>query len=343
VLGTASVAEAYEPDPELLEAAEQEGALTIIHGMPQVAMQAFAARFNEKYPSINIEIERQQGLAVYEKFNAETRGGANLRDIVMVADVGAYRKLVADGMIMNHRVPNDEDIPDRFKIDGYAYVAYLTEIVIAVNAQLVSEEEGEVLREWEGILDPRWKGRIGTTYPSGGSSYGPLYMYLHSEYSDRFGEDFLRGVAGQDPQIFSSTATALERLISGETVVQFTHWESHILPKWERGAPIRWYAPKPTPSYGNSYFGIAAKAPHPNAAKLFLNWFMSDEGATAVNEIYSSKSTVSNHVDQRDLPDESWYMPITDTYTPDPDGWIEHRDADVQLWSEIFDFKPGIK
>src|SRR5690606_4052996 len=118
--------------------------------------------------------------------------------------------------VMNHRVPNDADIPARFKIDGYAYVAYLTEIIVAVNSQLVSEEDGAVLREWEGILDPRWKGHMGTAYPSGGSGYGPLYMYLHSEYADRFGEKFLKGVAAQDPQIFSSTATAFQRLVSGE-------------------------------------------------------------------------------------------------------------------------------
>jgi iron(III) transport system substrate-binding protein len=260
---------------------------------------------------------------------------------VMVADVGAYRRLVDDKMIMNHRVPNDADIPAKFKIDGYAYVTYLTTTVVVVNDKLVSQEEGAILREWEGILDPRWKGRIGTTYPAGGGVYGPLYMYLRPPTPGRFGEKFLRGVAAQQPQIFNSTATAIERVISGEIHVLFTHFEADAIPKWRNGAPIRWYAPKPTPSFGNTYFGIAAKAPHPNAAKLWLNWLLSEDGATAFNKVYASISTLSTHKDQRDLPTASWYMPITETFTPDLDGWIKYQDADVKLWREIFNYKPG--
>jgi hypothetical protein len=74
-----------------------------------------------------------------------------------------------------------------------------------------------------------------------------------------------------------------------------------------------------------------------------MNWILSDEGATAVNKIYASKSTLSTHKDQRDLPKASWYMPITDTYTPDRDGWIKHHDTDVKLWTQIFNYSPGRK
>ena len=339
VAGTARAASSG--DAALIEAAKKEGNLSIIHGMPQVAMQGLTKAFNRLYPFINVEIERQQGLAVYEKFNTETRAGSNLRDIVMVADMAAYRKLVENKMIMNHRVPNDADIPAKFKIDGYAYVAYLTTIVVIVNDKLVSQEEGAILREWEGILDPRWKGRIGTTYPAGGSAYGPLYMYLRPPTPGRFGEKFLRGIAAHQPQIFNSTATAMERLMAGEIHVLFTHFESDAIPKFSQGAPIRWYAPKPTPSFGNSYFGIAAKAPHPNAARLWLNWLLSEDGATAINKVYASVSTLSTHKDQRDLPTASWYMPVTETFTPDLNGWIKYHDADVKLWREVFNYKPG--
>ena len=341
LLGPAAAA-SNESEAALIEGAKKEGHLSIIHGIPQGVMQAFGKEFNRKYPFISVEIERQQGLAVYQKFNAETRGGANLRDVIVIADVGAMTKMVADKMMMNYVAPNDADYPAKFKIPGYAYVIYLTEIVVAVNSALVSEKEGAILRDWKGILDPRWKGHIGTTYPSGGSSYGPLYMFLHG-FPDKFGVPFLRAVAAQKPQIFASTATALERLISGEIQVLFTHWESHLLPRWKKGAPVRWYAPKPTPSYGNTYQGIAAKAPNPNAAKLWMNWILSDEGATAVNKIYASKSTLSTHKDQRDLPKASWYMPITDTYTPDRAGWIKNHDGDVKKWSEVFNYTPGMR
>ena len=328
-------------DPALIEAAKKEGNVSIIHGMPQDAMQGLTKEFNRIYPGISVEVERQQGLSVYEKYNTETRSGSNLRDIVMVADMAAYRKLVENKMILAHRVPNDVDIPAKFKIDGYAYLAYLTTIVVLVNDKLVTQEEGAILKNWEGILDPRWKGRIGMTYPDGGASYGPLSMYLRPPVAGRFGEKFLKGIATQQPQIYNSTATAMERLISGEIHVLFTHFESDAIPKLAKGAPIRWYAPKPTPSFGNSYFGIAAKASHPNAAKLWLNWLMSEDGATAVNKVYASTSTLSTHKDQRNLPKTSWYMPVTETFSPDLDGWSKFQEADQKLWREIFNYKPG--
>jgi iron(III) transport system substrate-binding protein len=328
-------------DAALVEAAKKEKSLSIIHGMPQANMQGLAKAFNRLYPFISVEIERQQGLAVYEKFNTETRSGSNLRDIVMLADMAATRKLAENKMILNYRVPTDADIPAAFKIDGYAYAAYLTTMVVIVNDKLVSQEEGKILREWEGILDPRWKGRIGTSYPAGGSVYGPLYMYLRPPTPGRFGEKFLRGLAAQQPQIYNSTATAIERVMAGEIHVLFTHFESDAIPRWEQGAPIRWYAPKPTPSFANAYFGIAAKAPNPNAAKLWMNWLLSEDGATAVNKISASISTLGTHKDQRDLPKAPWYMPVTETFQPDADGWLKYQDADVKLWREIFNYKPG--
>jgi iron(III) transport system substrate-binding protein len=342
VLSAASTAHAASSsDAALVEAAKKERNLTIIHGMPQANMQGLAKAFNRLYPFIEVEIERQQGLAVYEKYNTETRSGSNLRDIVMLADMAGYRKLIENKMIMNYRVPTDAGIPAQFKIEGGAYAAYLTTMVVIVNDKLVSQEEGKILKEWEGILDPRWKGRIGTAYPAGGSVYGPLYMYLHPPTPGRFGEKFLKGIAAQQPQIYNSTATAIERVIAGEIQVLFTHFESDAIPRLEQGAPIRWYAPKPTPSFANAYFGIAAKAPHPNAAKLFMNWILSEDGATAVNKISASISALSTHKDQRDLPKASWYMPVTETFAPDVDGWIKYQDADVKLWREIFNYKPG--
>ena len=68
-LGPAAAASSDEA--ALIEGAKKEGHLSIIHGIPQATMQAFAKEFNRKYPFVSVEIERQQGLAVYQKFNAE--------------------------------------------------------------------------------------------------------------------------------------------------------------------------------------------------------------------------------------------------------------------------------
>jgi hypothetical protein len=146
--GGAAAAGASEAD--LVAGAQKEGALSILHGMPQPTLEALAAEFKKKYPFLNIEIERQQGLAAYEKFAQESRAGANLRDVVHVADLAGYQRLVADQMILQYRVPTDSRLQAAFKIgDARAYIPYKTEIVVPVNDQLVSRAEGEVLKTWE--------------------------------------------------------------------------------------------------------------------------------------------------------------------------------------------------
>lgn len=333
---------AGESEAALVVGAQKEGKLSILHGMPQETLEALGETFKKKYPFLTLEIERQRGLASYEKFSNETRARSHLRDVVHVADIPAYRRLVADKMIMQYVVPTDARFPAAFKIgNGYAYIPYKTEIVIPVNDQLVSKEEGAVLRQWEGILDPRWKGRIGMSDPSGGAAYATVLMLLHPPVPNRFGVDFLKKLAAQQPQIFGNTTTAIQRLLGGDIHVLFTHWESDSVTQFQKGAPIRWYAPPPVPSYGNSPYGISANAPHPNAAKLWQNWFMGTEGATALNKIYFSKSTMTGHTNVVDLPKADWYMPIQEAFVPDPDVWEKNYKDDVALWQEIFNYKPG--
>jgi iron(III) transport system substrate-binding protein len=326
----------------LVSAAQKEGSLSILHGMPQETLEALGAEFKKKYPFLTLEIERQRGLASYEKFVRESRAGTHLRDVVHVADVPAYRRLIADNTILQYRVPADARFPASFKIgDGYAYIPYKTEVVVPVNDLLVSPAEGQVLRDWEGILDPRWKGRIGMSDTSGGAAYATVLMVLHPPVPNRFGADFFQKLAAQDPKIYNNTTTAIERLLAGDIHVLFTHWEADALTQLQKGAPIRWYAPAPVPSYGNSPYGISAHAPHPSAAKLWQNWFMGDEGATALNKIYNSKSTMQGFSNVVDLPKTDWYMPITDAFVPDPDVWAQNQEADIKLWGQIFNYRPG--
>lgn len=331
-----------ESEASLIEGARKEGTLSILHGMPQVTLEALAGEFKKKYPFATVEIERQQGLAAYEKYASEFRSGTNIRDVVHVADIAGYQRLITDNMIMQYKVPTDSRYPAAFKLgDGHAYITYKTEIVIAVNDQLVSKDEGKVLENWEGILDPKWKGRIGTLEPAGGTTYAIVMMLLHPPTPGRFGEDFLKKFAAQEPTIFNNTAVAMERLLAGQVHVLFTHWEADALNRLQTGAPVRWYAPKPVPSFGNSPYGIAAKAPHPNMAKLWQNWFCGEEGATQLNKLYNSKSTMEGFNNVVDLPKADWYMPITDSWVPNPDDWAKYQAGDQQVWSRTLNWKIG--
>ena len=102
--------------------------------------------------------------------------------------------------------------------------------------------------------------------------------------------------------------------------------------KWQQGAPIRWVHPKPTVAYGNTWFGISKYAPHPYAARLFLDWVMSDDGAVAVQTKYGGIPTLKGVPDERPVTRQAWYMPITDKYTIDWNRWVADSDKDFAIW-----------
>lgn len=160
-------------------------------------------------------------------------------------------------------------------------------------------------------------------------------MFLDPALKDKFGEDFLRKVAAQNPAVYADPVVALDRVIAGEQDFTFWSWDGIAATKWQQGAPIRWVFPKPTPTLGLSWQGVSKYAPHPNAARLFQNWFLSEGGASALQQYYGTPTTIANFPDTRPVVKESWYRPVTDEYRVNFDLWATHFTRDMKTYIAI--------
>src|SRR3546814_18092619 len=115
------------------------------------------------------------------------------------------------------------------------------------NPEVVTEEEAEKLRDWRGILDPAFKGRLSLVEPRFGVTMAPLLYVMNNE---ALGEDFLRALKAQDPAVFLNTAQARDALLPGHKPVSWgAQWENVSLSATEHGAPIRFPLPHPPASY----------------------------------------------------------------------------------------------
>jgi ABC-type Fe3+ transport system substrate-binding protein len=76
----------------------------------------------------------------------------------------------------------------------------------------------------------------------------------------------------------------------------------------------------------------SAHAPHPNAARLFLNWAGSEAGAVAFQTKYLAATTIEGVPDQRSFTTEDWYKPMTEPYAVDFDRWTANYEADLDRW-----------
>jgi iron(III) transport system substrate-binding protein len=328
-LSTASEAALYE-------AAKKEGKLVWYVGGPLDGMNAIAAEFEKEYPGIKVETMRLVGVQQYQRFLDETNAKKHLADVLQNTDYPSMLSLVEDGHIAEWRIPIFDRIPEMYRIKDFAYAQYTSTNAIIYHENKLTEEEIRLLQSgWEAVLDPRFKGRFSVSPMKCGVCYAPIHMFLDPKLKDRYGPEFLKKLAASKPATYSEVLVAIDRVIAGEQDFTLSGWEAAGAVKLKAGAPIRWLFPQPTPEYGNSWQGISIYAPHPNAARLFLNWTNDDRGAGAMERVYGSQSTLEGLIDQRPYVKAPWYKRPAEIYPVDQKRWDLNYHKDMDLWASL--------
>ena len=266
----------------LVAAAKAEGTLTFYHTTAIDPTAVWTGAFTKKY-GITTQNVRGPSYPLFERWLTEERVGQHIADVIQITDTVLIESAHEEGLIADYTPASAAGIRPEMKKEGVWYTAFVNAMGIAWNStKVVSPEEEKLIREggWNVLTDPRWKGRIATGTPaSGGSSYSYVYMFLGGK-RDQFGPDFLAKMAALKPQVYDSKSPMYDRLAAGEHAIVDQASQSDMGGFYLKGAPIRWVFPTPTPA-NLTVQTISAKAPHPNAARLFQDWAMSEEGQAA--------------------------------------------------------------
>src|SRR5690606_30344101 len=146
-------------------------------------------------------------------------------------------------------------------------------VAIAFNTDEI--KEGEQPTKWTDLADPKWKGKILLTNPTVADNYlGWL------DAMERFnGIDYLKSLSGQNYTLTTSGASGAQMVAAGAHLVNaptFASFSETLIN--EKGAPLKVQFMTGPTVISPRDIGIVAEAPHPNAARLFLHWLLSDEG-----------------------------------------------------------------
>jgi len=162
---------------------------------------------------------------------------------------------------------------DRDQTYIYSSQAYLTDS-IWYNSSMVRPEE---IRSYNDLLQPSWSGKIGFLDPrtpgAGDSTWAHLWKVK--------GEEYLKKLVAQKLFISRDQRVLAENLARGTSAMVLGLVYYSYLPFIKAGLPIK---PLPIPkegTYGTGGSGnlaILKKPPHPNATKVFVNWFLGKEG-----------------------------------------------------------------
>lgn len=270
VLSALFVSHAWaQSEDELVRGAKKEGKVVFWSSMRIDDSKALASGFEAKYPFVKVDIFRAGGEQIVNRAIAEHLAGNTTYD---VPNAFALKVLQNRGMLQPYAAPEAAHYPTGFKDPQHYWVSlYSGYNVIGYNTKLATQ--GEAPKDWGDLLSPRWKGKLGMD----NEEYF-WYAGMVKYWGEEKGKRYMESLARQELQWRSGHALLADLMSVGEFPVAVVVYPDHIEQMKAKGQPVEWVKTTDPILVNLAPIGIAAKAPHPNSAKLFMNYSISKEG-----------------------------------------------------------------
>jgi len=274
-------ATAQAAEAALIEAAKKEGRVlwytTLI--VNQVVIPLKTA-FEKKYPGVTLDYARNDEGPTAIRLLNEAKAGKVQADVFDGLTVNVPLK--REGLLARIVIPNAADYPAEMKdADGAWHALLLFVFGPGYNTGLVSKAEAP--KTYQDLLDPKWKGKMAWNPNSSAGAIGFVGNILLSMGQDA-GMDYLRALAKQNiVNVEASSRAILDQVIAGEYPVGLMMFNNHTVISARKGAPSDWTPLEPVPVAFDA-LGIMKDAPHPNAARLLVEFLLSEEGQTVLKD-----------------------------------------------------------
>jgi ABC-type Fe3+ transport system substrate-binding protein len=283
LLGTALMAAlpVRAADRALVEGAKKEGKVawytTLIVNQ---AIRPLQQAFEQKYPGVRLEYSRADDSPTALKILTEARAGGVQADIFD----GLYNMMALRraGLLAPYRPPNaDQYSQALWDPDGYWIAILIYVFAPGLNTDLVpSSEAPRALRD---LLDPRWRGKMAWNPNSIAGAPGFVGNVLMSMGEER-GMNYLRALSRQQiVNVEASSRAILDQVIAGEYPIGLMMFNHHTVISARKGAPTTWLKLEPVPVAPDG-IALLKDAPHPNAARLLMEFLTSQEGQQVLRQ-----------------------------------------------------------
>ncbi|MEA2737772.1 MAG: iron(III) transport system substrate-binding protein [Acetobacteraceae bacterium] len=271
--------------PDLVEAARKEASLTwYIAQVDTQTAEAMGHAFSTQFPGVTVSVIRTTGQVAYERLLQDLKNGAPQCDVFSSTDTSQYPALKKRGALADYTPAGAATLLPAFqKVSdpGYMYPSSATAHLLIYNSMQVKPANAP--KAWTDLLDPRWKGRVATGHPAFSGCTGIWVLALTKTYGWDYFEKLAKnnpriGRSGNDPVTLINAGECLVGPAPGNTAFQQVDKNNPIMPVYPTDGSTLCLGPS----------SVMASAPHPNAARLFMEWLMSEDFA---------RLSVSNHGD----------------------------------------------
>jgi len=289
----AEISLTWETEWERTEkAAEQEGQVVLYKIAHDSEWQAFQKRF----PKIKVVLVSGSAAQILQRLMAERRAGKFLADVVRLGggtSTSLYKLKALDPINSAFILPEVRDPSKWFEGKhhyndsenqySFIYAAFPLRL-LGYNTKLVDPKA--ISSFWD-LLDPKWKGKTTLKDPKDPGGGSPLLFLYHNP---QLGPEYIKklvSVGGltlvRDPRERLQT----DWLASGKFPISITSEAEDVDEAKRQGLPVDVldaHALKEGAGLeaGGTMISLVNRAPHPNAAKVLINWFLSREGQMAI-------------------------------------------------------------
>lgn len=304
---------------QVLAAARREGSVVVVGTPGDTIRTAMVEGFRKAYPDIALEWSGVRGNDVLVKVSAERRADLATIDVVLAGteNTAQFRALdavapIAPALLLPEVVDGSQWLDGQLAYSDAerAYNPVFVSIVpslLAYNPSLVQAGDVDALAS---LLDPRWRGQIVLHDPNLAGTPQALARWLwYTQGPDRATE-FLRALAAQQPAVDRETRRELEAVARGRNPVLIGPSDSMVKQLAREGLQFGIVHDfKDVGGYVSASAGavmLIQGAPHPNAARVFLNWLFGRDGQTAYSVTLEQASrrldVPRDHLDPGSIP-----------------------------------------
>jgi iron(III) transport system substrate-binding protein len=271
LLSVAQVLNVGAADQDIVvEGAKKEGALVVYTSMTVDQMQKILDAFKARYPFIRTTMFRAVGERLLTKIMTEAQTGKYDFDVVQSAESQAYF-LKKKNLLQKYISTETKNIQKPFfDPEGYWTAVYIMPNVIAYNTRMVKRDE--VPKTDEDLLNPKWKGKMGMDHTK-----PEWFAWKLKRMGEEKGLAYMKKLAAQEFQLYAGLSVITNLLVAGEFPLVLNTYLHNVEEVKRKGGPVDWIVQDPVFTKFQP-LGIGSKAPHPNAAKLFSDFVLSEEG-----------------------------------------------------------------
>ena len=274
-----TVTAAHAQSAQLFEAAKKEGKAVIYGSLEGDTMEAIVQGFKKK-TGIDAEYWRASATKVMDRAMTEFRAGKTAADGIVAAD-NVMRLMQKDGFFQKYDSPTNSDFPKEV-IDPNLGARYRN-VVVGVVYNKAALKPNEYPKTLEDLAKPQYKGGIVMPDPTQHTTTTQWLASLYKIMGKEKAEKFMHDLAANKPVWVESLLPSAERVASGEIPIAITYIKYAYI-DGKKGAPVDYV--RDAKVIGDaSYITLASKAPHVNAGKAFIDYFLGDESMNLMSKL----------------------------------------------------------